>query len=470
MLARVEGMPLESLQAGVKYDWRTFGEYLDRLDGTLAVNAGFLVGHSAIRRVVMGEGATGDESTPEQLDAMRSLLAESLAAGGLGFSSSQATTHNDANGNPVPSRSATPEELVALCRVVRDHPGTTLEFIPSVGGFSEHDLSLMTEMSLAANRPLNWNVLVPNSARAEAAWTMLQSGTYAAERGAKVVGLTVPDAIRSHLCFLSGFVFDAIPGWEKTMALPPAEKMRALADPEERKRLQDAVDSPAAGVFRGFANWAGFTIVQTFAAENEGLAGRTVSGIAEERGQEPFDALLDVVLADELRTVILPKVVGEDRESWELRRDVWRDGRAVVGASDAGAHLDMLSTFNYSTSMLRACREHDLMPVEEAVHLLTDVPARLYGIRERGRIAEGWYADLVLFDEASVGPEPVYTRHDLPAGAGRLYSGAVGVERVFVNGVEIVTGHALTGRTPGTLLRSGRDTETVEVPGGAATG
>ena len=109
MLARVEGMPLESLQAAVKYDWRTFGEYLDRLDGALSVNAGFLVGHSALRRVVMGSDAVGNESTPEQLDAMKRLLAESLAAGGLGFSSSQAPTHNDADGNPVPSRSASRE-------------------------------------------------------------------------------------------------------------------------------------------------------------------------------------------------------------------------------------------------------------------------------------------------------------------------------------------------------------------------
>ena len=415
----------------------------------------------------MGADAVGNESTPEQLDAMKRLLGESLAGGGLGFSSSQAPTHNDADGNPVPSRSATRDELVALCGVVRDYPGTTLEFIPSVGGFSDHDLALMTDMSLAANRPLNWNVLVPNSARAEAAWTMLESGSYAAERGARVVGLTVPDTVRTHLCFLSGFVFDAIPGWEKTMGLPPAEKMRALSDPAERARLQAAVSSPDAGVFRNFANWETFSIIQTFAPENDGLVGREIGDIAKERGQEPFDALLDIVLADELRTVIHPRVQGEDQASWELRRDVWRDGRAVVGASDAGAHLDMLSTFNYSTAMLRACREHDLVPIEEAVHLITDVQARLYGIRERGRIAEGWYADLVLLDEATVGPEPVYTRNDLPAGAGRLYSGADGIERVFVNGTEIVTGKELTGDTPGTLLRSGRDTETVEVPGGA---
>jgi N-acyl-D-aspartate/D-glutamate deacylase len=149
-----------------------------------------------------------------------------------------------------------------------------------------------------------------------------------------------------------------------------------------------------------------------------------------------------------------------------MRAAVWRDPRAVVGASDAGAHLDMLSTFTYATSMLSGVREHDLMPLEEAVHLLTDVQARLYGLRARGRIEEGWHADVVLFDESRVAPGPVHTRMDLPGGAGRLYAEAEGIEHVLVNGREIVTGKELTGDRPGALLRSGRDTDTVEVPGG----
>src|SRR5450759_1793110 len=196
MLARVEGMPLESLIAGVPFDWRTFGEYLDRLDGNLAVNAGFLVGHSAIRPVVMGDDAVGHTATDDQIDAMTKLLGESIAAGGLGFSSSQAKTHNE---------------------------GTTLEFIPSVGGFEEAHLALMAAMSREADRPLNWNVLVPNAARSEMAWKMLRASDYAAEHGGKVLALTVPDVMRTHLTFKAGFVFDALPGWNKTMALEPAE-------------------------------------------------------------------------------------------------------------------------------------------------------------------------------------------------------------------------------------------------------
>jgi len=461
MLSRVEGMPLESLVAGVPYDWRTFGEYLDRLEGTLSVNAGFLVGHSALRRVVMGDDAVGHEASPEQLKAMTQLLGESIEAGGLGFSSSQATTHNDGDGDPVPSRAATPEELIELSAEAGRHEGTTLEFIPAVGGFNEEHLDLMARMSKAADRPLNWNVLVPNAARAEYAWQALGASDYAAERGGRVLALTVPDVMRTHLTFKAGFVLDALPGWNKTMALPPEEKMRALADPAERARLAEGASSKEAGMLRGLATWENMTIVETFAPENQGLTGRRIGDIAAERGQEPFDALLDIVLADELRTVLLPPLAGNDDESWKLRRDIWRDERAVVGASDAGAHLDMLSTFSYSTAMLRSCRDRGLMPLEEAVHLLTDRQARLYGIRERGRIAEGWHADLVLLDEQRVAPAPVEWRNDLPAGAGRLYAEAEGIDRVLVNGVEIIRGGELTGERPGTLLRSGRDTETV---------
>jgi N-acyl-D-aspartate/D-glutamate deacylase len=461
MLARVEGMPLESLLEAVPYDWRTFGEYLDKIDGAVAVNAGFLVGHSAIRRVVMGDDAVGSAATDEQVKAMRRVLAESLAAGGLGFSSSQATTHNDGNGDPVPSRSATPEELVALSEETGAHEGTTLEFIPAVGSFEERHLRLMADMSRAANRPLNWNVLVPSAARADYVWEMLAASDYAAANGGRVLALTVPDVMTTYLTFKAGFVLDALPGWAKTMALPLREKMRALADPEERKRLAESAASPEAGMLRGIARWELMTVVETYAPGNKGLAGRTVGEIAAERGQEPFDCLLDIALVDELRTIIQPPLAGNDAKSWELRRDVWRDPRAVVGASDAGAHLDMLSTFSFSTAMLRSVREHDLMPIEEAVQLLTDRQARLYGLRERGRLEEGWHADIVVFDPARVAPSPVTWRNDLPAGAGRLYAGADGIEHVIVNGTEIVRGTELTGATPGTLLRSGRDTETV---------
>ncbi len=462
MLSRVEGMPLESLAAGVPWDWQTFGEYLDRLDGTLAVNAGFLVGHSALRRVAMGD-RSHEPATDDDVAAMCRTLGESLTAGGLGFSSSQAPTHNDGDGEPVPSRAATRDELVALSRVVGDHPGTTLEFIPTVGPFSDEHVALMAAMSASAGRPLNWNVLVVGGG-SDTYRAQLEASDRAAEQGGRVLALTVPAVMQLHLNFRSGFLFDALPGWGPTMALPDEEKMRALTDPDVRRRLRESAEADT-GLFRAMLRWDRLQIGETFSPENEPLSGRTVADVAAERGADPFDALLDVVVADDLRTVLMPPARGDDPESWRLRSEAWRDPRVVVGASDAGAHLDMLATFSYSTSLLAANRAHELLPLEEAVRLLTDVQARLYGIRDRGRIAEGWHGDVVVFDENRVGPGPVHTRYDLPAGAGRLYAEAEGIEHVLVNGTEIVTGGALTGDRPGTLLRSGQDTETVEVAG-----
>lgn len=159
MLARVEGMPLESLRDGVPWNWTSTGEYLDSLDGKLMPNAGFLVGHSALRRVVMHDDATKREATAEEVEQMVQLLRAGLQAGGCGFSSTWSTSHNDHEGSPVPSRHASRDELIALCREVRDHPGTTLEFIPAIGQFSQEVFELMGDMSAAADRPLNWNLL-----------------------------------------------------------------------------------------------------------------------------------------------------------------------------------------------------------------------------------------------------------------------------------------------------------------------
>jgi N-acyl-D-aspartate/D-glutamate deacylase len=465
MLARVEGMPLSSLEQGVPWDWTSFADYLDRIEGTLAPNAGFLVGHCAIRRLVMGEDATKGAASADQLEAMERLLAQSLAAGGLGFSSSWARTHNDAAGEMVPSRHATDDELVALCKVVRDHPGTTLEFIPGVPPFDDYAPELMARMSLAANRPLNWNVLFVNAGRDDVTERLLGASDVAAERGARVLALTLPDAPSPRICFDNGFLLDTIPGWEKPMALPHDEKKAMLASREGRQALRDAATGGKA-VF-GLANWGIYVINECLTPDTRRFEGRTVADIAAELDKDPFDALLDIVVADDLMTGFGFPKSGDRDEDWEARLAVWRDKRAIVGASDAGAHLDFLATFNYATALLgKAVRQRELLPIEEAVHLLTDVPARLYGVRDRGQLAPGWHADVVVIDPTTVAPGEVRMRFDLPGGAPRLYGDAIGIDHVLVNGAEIVDGGSFTDARPGTLLRSGRDTDTVTVPGG----
>jgi N-acyl-D-aspartate/D-glutamate deacylase len=243
------------------------------------------------------------------------------------------------------------------------------------------------------------------------------------------------------------------------------DRLRALADPDVRARLAAGAASPEAGMLGHLAVWHRLRFVETFAPVNAGAVGRSVGEVAADRGVEPFDALLDVVVADGLRTGLRPPIPEATEADWRLRAEVWRDPRTVVGGSDAGAHLDMMCGAIYSSSLLASVRDHETVTWEEGVRQLTDVPARLYGLRERGRIAEGWQADVVVFDPERVAPGPERTVEDLPGGAARLYADASGFEHVLVNGVALVEGDRLTGATPGTLLRSGRDTETVTVPG-----
>ncbi len=462
MMARVEGMPLSALEH-LDWSWSSFGDWLGRLDGAVAVNAGFLVGHSTLRRAVMGDAAAGGAATDGDVAAMAAALHRALDEGALGFSTSQAPTHNDGDGRPVPSRAARRPELEALCAALSRHAGTTLELIVPgcLDGFSEDEVELMATLSLLADRPANWNVLGVSAMNPGGLEHQLAASTAAAARGATVVALTLPHTMKLRLSFAHGAILDALPGWGEMFALPVPERIRMLSDPAARARLDAAAKSPDAGIIGALARWENLVVDETFSPANAAYEGRSVRDIVRDTGKDPFDALLDVVIADDLRTGLRPPIP-ESEADWELRARVWQDPRTVVGGSDAGAHLDVMCGAIYSTSLLGdGVRKRGLLSWEEAVRQLTDVPARLYGLRERGRLVEGWRADIVVFDPGRIGHGPERTRADLPGGASRLYAEGEGIEHVLVNGTEIATAGSFTGATPGTVLRSGTDTDTV---------
>jgi N-acyl-D-aspartate/D-glutamate deacylase len=221
-------------------------------------------------------------------------------------------------------------------------------------------------------------------------------------------------------------------------------------------------------VFRRLASWGRYQIGDTYSAANEGLKGRVVHDLAKERGRDSFDTLLDIVINDELRTVLWPMPPDDDEDSWKLRAEAWRNPNVLIGGSDAGAHLDRMCGAPYTTVFLAdMIRGRRLVPMEEAIHLITQAPAELFGLRERGLVREGFHADLVLFDPETIGAEEVHLVEDLPGGSARLFAGSTGVRRVFVNGRTIVENGEPTGDLPGTVLHSGRDTRTVPVPAGA---
>jgi N-acyl-D-aspartate/D-glutamate deacylase len=464
LMSRVEGIPLAALEAGLDWDWSSFADWSGRLESSgIAVNAGFMAGHSPIRRIVMGADAVSEPATDEQVEAMAALLREALAAGAMGLSTSRAPTHHDGDGNPVPSRAATDDELLQLCAVVGEYAGTQLEaIVPGcINGFSEEEMSLLASMSTAAKRPLNWNVL--GIGDTESYKHQLGASDRARSVGGRVIALTLPQAMSIRLSFESGMILDALPGWSELFGLPRDERVNALRDPSMRARLNEGANSPDAGIIGALARWSRLNIIETFAPESASFEGKTVGEIARETGKDEFDALLDIVVADDLRTGLAPTMPAISDDVWLARAQAWRDDRTVVGASDAGAHLDMMCGATYSSFLVgEAVRDRALLSMEEAVQQLTDVPARLYGLRDRGRLAPGWVADLTVFDPRTVGPRAERTRDDLPGGASRLIAEADGFAHVFVNGVEIVQSGAFTGATPGQLLRSGTHTDTVE--------
>ena len=457
MLSRVEGMPANSLAEGVPWDWETFGEYLGKLDGKLGVNAGFMAGHSAIRRVVMGARAVGEKATPAELEKMKALLAQSLSQGAMGFSSTVSPTHNDADGNPVPSRHASREELIELARVCRDYEGTSLEFLPAVGRFSQEIKQLMSDLSTAAQRPLNWNAL--NAGDPETMQNQLSASDLARSNGGDVRALTIPQPITLRINLFAGFVFDALNGWDSLFRMSIDDRIAYLKDRNNRRELDEKARS--AGPLRGLADWANLTVHATFKPENKQLEGRTIGDIAADLNKSPFDTMLDLAISEGLRTMFMPPAVGGDTALWKVRGQLWLDERTVIGASDAGAHLDMIDTFAFSTQVLgNGVREFKAIGLEQAIHQLTQVPAELFGLRERGLLRTGWHADIVVFDPKTVGSGPVHMRPDLPCNEPRIYADAYGIDHVFVNGVQIIRDGEHTNARPGTALRSGKDTYT----------
>src|SRR5271165_3592798 len=309
MMAKVEGMPLAALENGVPWSWSSFAEYLDALEGRLGVNAGFLVGHCALRRKVMGAARSEEVATDDEIAAMRALLGESLEAGGLGFSSSQSRTHSDGDGRPISSRNADRREMLAFCEEVGAHEGTTLEYITNgcLDSFSPEEIDLMTAMSVTARRPLNWNVLTVDARSAQRIEHQLSASSAAAEAGGRIVALTMPTLVPMNMSFRTHCALFLIPGWGEVMGLPVEERIEKLRDPAVRDQLDEMAHSENAGVFRRLSHWANYIIGDTYAPENKSFSWRDVGSIAAEENKAPFDALLDLVIADDLRTVLWPK-------------------------------------------------------------------------------------------------------------------------------------------------------------------
>ncbi len=463
MMSRVEGMPLPALKT-IDWNWETFEQYLNQFENRISVNAGWMAGHCAIRRYVMGPESVGGEATPEQIDAMVAELRKAIEVGALGWSFTTSGSHSDGDGQPVPSRWASTEEMLAMATEVGKHEGTSLEgIVPGcLDRFADEEIELLATLSAAAKRVMNWNVLTIDSREPDRVGRQVEAFDRAKEIGGRVVALTMPVLVPMNMNFATFCGIWLLPEWENTLRCDIPERIARLQDPATRATLLTASKSEEAGIYRRLADWEDYVIGDTFAPENTGLSNRTVGEIAAERGTEPFDTLLDIVIADELQTILWPAPKDKDPESWRMRVEAWNDERVMIGGSDAGAHLDRMCGATFPTRFLGdMLNGRKLIPIERAVQLITQTPAQLFGLVDRGTLVEGSNADIVVFDPETIGSENAHMVADLPGGCSRLTADSYGIERVLVNGTAVIINGQATGATPGTVLKSGKDTYTV---------
>jgi N-acyl-D-aspartate/D-glutamate deacylase len=455
LLLFVEGMPIDTLRAGIKWSWEDFPGYLGALERQgIGPNVAAFIGHSAVRYSVMGRAAVERAATDEETARMAALVRDGMAAGAIGWSTSLSPTHFFGDGTPAPSRLAEPAELLALAAALRDLDRGVMEIAPrtTVGGPDDkrEEQKFFAEMARASRKLVSWAPLLDNPFAPGSAQQILADAAEFQAQGLQVVPQVGCRALEVRFDFAEpAFFLQQNPLWREFMAKPRDERRRRFGDPEFRRELAS---------YTGFVamlapGWEKLILRIPASATTRRWQDRSVSDIAAELGKEPVDAFCDTVLADDLAGQWGVCVLNYDEGGVV---ELIRSPAALLALSDAGAHVDTLCDQGFTTSLLGDwVRERGKLSLEEAVRLVTSVPAERYGLVGRGKLAPGYAADAVLFDPARVATRKTEMVHDLPGRQRRLLQGAEGIVQVWVNGTAVVEDGRAVDRRPGRVLRGG---------------
>lgn len=451
-LEKVEGMSLDALHAGLGDDWpfETFPQYLDALEKRgSAINVAALFGHTPLRMYVMGEESTERAATADEIGAMKKLMREAMEAGAIGFGTSVSVSHNGYAGKPVPSRQATVDEMDALVSVMGDMKRGLMQI--TIG--REFSTRHMAEVSRKYGVPVTWTALLSYLYGPGGHRKQLDLAAEQRKSGALVIPQVSCRPLNFEFTFAEPFIFDVMKFMNELTvedARSPGARRRAYADPAWRRKFT-AEPTPL------FQRWWDRTVI-AWAPSAKELEEQPLALAAAKLGKDPVDLALDLALASDLQARFRMAVMNfDEKEVAELITDP----HTIIALSDAGAHASQLCDACYSTYLLgHWVRDKKTFTIEQAVHNLTQRPAEMFGITDRGLLAPGRPADVVVFDPKTVGPGPLKRVHDLPAGADRLVSEASGIDAVIVNGQLIRRNGkdaiADNNKLPGRLLRHGR--------------
>ncbi len=449
-LVHVEGMSLKAMEAGIRWEFETFPEYLDAVQRFgMGVNVAAFLGHSALRLYVMGREASDRAATAREIEVMRKLVREAMASGAIGFASSTAEPHVGDGGKPVPSRLAEFDELLAL--VVSMGESRRGVFMMTVG--AKTNMDHLKRLARESGRPVIWAALFHQNDRPERTWRALAWAEEAASEGLTVRPQISCRPLIMDFSLRNPYPFEGLPSWQKVLPRPQSDWKQVYASRDFREALKADLTPPGKQrLFHG--RWEEVRVVGTRLAEHRPLEGKSVAEIALLQKKDAVDAFLDLGVAEDLETEYTAALMNTDDEA--LARMLCHS-RTLVSLSDAGAHQSLLCDAGYSSTLLgKWVREKKVLSLEEAVRRLTSEPAELYRIPNRGRLAPGYFGDVAIFDPEKIRALPPEKIYDMPAGEPRFISRCEGMKAVIVNGsVLLEDGEpAITGRPwPGRLLR-----------------
>jgi N-acyl-D-amino-acid deacylase len=464
IFARVENMDRIALSA-IEWDaFESFGEFLESRRGKLGVNLACYIGHSNLRRWVMGPDASERAATDAEVGAMCVLVDEAMAAGAAGVSSSAAPTHFDLDDRPVPSRLADRDELAALAEHAGRAGRGSIAYLPAsaIGGLDAEDEEYLIRLGTLSGLPViiqglgGRNKVDAPTATWDAAKAFLDRAT---EAGAPVFSMLIARPFdRPVTIDETNLHYLAVPAWDRMLKLRHAERVALLRDPAARAELRAAVEhynrDPAKGTTVPPPLWDAVFVDEVAKPKHGKLQARSIREIADEEGVAPADAMLDLALDENLATRFRWRT--ESPEWTAAVREAQLDARMIIGVSDGGAHLARDDGADWSSYFLRSwVLDRKVWTLEEGIRQITQVPAALLGIVDRGVLAPGRPADLMVFDPDTIGPWKKEFVHDLPGAVGRFKAWGRGVRATIVNGVPIVLDGELTGRLPGGVLRPG---------------
>ena len=441
-LTQVEGMSLDVLRQGIDWGFETFPEYMAQLRRRgSAVNIAAYIGHSSVRTYVMGKDASTRAATDDEIAQMQQIVREAMRSGAVGFASSTSPAHNGEAGLPMPSRLAENREMAALVNAMGESGRGV--YMLTKGGHTT--VPYLESLAASSGRPVMIAALLHNSTNPRAVFDDLDAIAQANTRGHKLIGQVSCCPLTMDFTLASPYPMEGLQAWKPALGLTGTALKNVLADTKFRDALRAELASRA--TFRLFnGEWHKVQVVEVASSENASYEQKNLAEIGQGEARDPLDVMLDLAVAEDLKTVFTAELLNSDEDA--VGR-MLNHPDSIVSLSDAGAHLTFFNDAGFGLHLLgHWARAVGAMQMSEAVRRLTAQPAAVFGMKDRGLIREGLAADLLLFDPDTVSRGPKRRVFDLPGGAPRLTTDAVGVHGVWVNGAQVADGCGLLPDAP----------------------